>query len=40
LFKEERLVVDQPIGEWRGAIRPKFVPNCFNRLKGTKEVYF
>jgi hypothetical protein len=40
LFEEECLVVNEPVGEWSGAVRLKIVANWLNRLEGTKDIQF
>jgi hypothetical protein len=38
LFKEESLVVNEPVGEWRGAVRLKVMTNRLNRLEGIEDI--
>lgn len=38
LFEQECLVLNEPVGEWRRAVRPTVMANQINRLEGTKDV--
>ena len=40
LFEQECLVISEPVGEWRRAVRPTDMANRLNRLEGTKDVQF
>ncbi len=40
LFEQECLVTNEPVGEWRRAVRPTVMANRLNRLEGTKDVQF